>query len=345
MSSCSQPENYTFRNIPEDTQRNPEENSSAASQNNTDSSVPLLNPAMRSPVDSGNTPVIPLPNPGEGGSIFPDGNSPVFPFPNPDEVGSAFPGGNSPIFPFPTPGSGTPIAPDTSIIIPIFPSPNPPCFFCGTGKYEKVRFLNAAFGYQPFRIFVNNRYIVGGLGYTSLTPYGRVASGFQTITVTGTNGYIFIQKTVPFRTDEISTVAIINTPSGLDLLKISDAPCAKPNNMSCLRACNLAMNSNPLDVILYDGRVVFSDVTYKETTDFKRIRTGEYQFYLAETNLRPMPRFQDIETLDSAFQTFTLPDALVSFFVNVRATAMYTIYIFSLGNQPNELQTRVIEDR
>lgn len=43
---------------------------------------------------SRNRPVVPLPNPGEGGPVYPgpDASTPVIPLPNPDEGGPVYPG-------------------------------------------------------------------------------------------------------------------------------------------------------------------------------------------------------------------------------------------------------------
>ena len=130
-------------------------------------------------------------------------------------------------------------------------------------------------------------------------------------------------------------------------MQISDTPCNnRPYGYSCFRVANLAYYSNPLDVILYDGRVVYSDVRFKEVTSFKRIRPGEYDFYLAETSLRPTPRMEDIETLNTDTSSVMMrAEPLLSFYVNVRANAMYTVYILGYGTSPNELQTIIVEDR
>lgn len=313
--------------------------------------IPLPNPGEGGPVDPGNNgngsnvPVIPLPNPGEGGPVDSGNgpNFPVIPLPNPGEGGPVNPGNGSniPVIPLPNPGEGGPVGP--IITVPI--QPQPPCFFCGMGRTGRVRFLNAGYGYNPFRVYINNRIVVNNLGYAQLTPYGRVSGGFQTVTVTGRNGYVYLQKSMPFRADEVSTIAIINTASGLDLIQISDVPCNTPFNYSCFRVSNLAYNSRPLDVILADGRVVYSDVRFKETTAYKRIRPGTYQFYLAETDLRPMPRTQDIETLDADVVQFESSRSLASSSFTVRANSNYTMYILSRGNTADAVQVMIVEDR
>ena len=70
-------------------------------QNDADTPVvPLPNPGEGGPVPDGeaegNFPVVPLPNPGEGGPIpdFDNGQTPVIPLPNPGE-GGLFPTGRT----------------------------------------------------------------------------------------------------------------------------------------------------------------------------------------------------------------------------------------------------------
>ena len=321
--------------------------------------IPLPNPGEGGPVapggDNSNVPVIPLPNPGEGGPVAPGGGSnvPVIPLPNPGEGGPVAPGGGSnvPMIPLPGPGEGGPVYPGGGSNVPMIPLPSP-----GEGGpvypgpilrplTARVRFLNAAFGYHPFRILINQFRVVRLLNYAALTSYGRVAPGYQTITVTGTDGYIYIQKSLPFQADIPTTVAIINTPSGLDLLQITDT-CCPPSIAANFRVSNLALKSRPIDVLLPDGRVVFTDVEYKETTAFKRILPGNYQFIFAETNLMPMPAYQDIETLDSAFLGLYPPVEMVaSLYLRVSRGANYTVFLLSAGTAATDIQAIVAEDR
>jgi len=58
------------------------------------------------------------------------------------------------------------------------------------------------------------------------------------------------------------------------------------------------------DVLLADGRVIYTDVRFKETTSYKRIRPGTYEFFFAETNLAPIPSHADIETLDTSVKDY-----------------------------------------
>ena len=319
--------------------------------------------------DPGQIPVIPLPNPGEGGPVYPGdmdpgfndpGQIPVIPLPNPGEGGPVYPGndGGEPVIPLPNPGEGGPVYPGNGggnsgsnnwgcsngicggvtilpgIIGTVWPSAS------------RTRFLNAAYGYQAFRVFVGNTRAANVLNYASVTSYGRVAAGYQTVTVTGMDGYIYIQKTMPFQANAVTTIAIINTAGGLDLLQITDSCCPPTNGYSSFRVGNLAINTSPLDVIMSDGRVVYADLRYKEVGAFKRIMPGVYQFFYADTNLMPMPASLDIETLDSAWLGVYPPhETFGSLYLNVVSNAIYTVYLLQSGTGHNNIQNLILMDR
>ena len=158
---------------------------------------------------NGSTPVVPLPNPGEGGAVFPGNeseNTPVIPLPNPGEGGAVNPG---------TGGSSS----GSSITI----QPLPGATITVPTRYAAVRFLNATHGYPAFRIFVDGTRVVNLLDSGTASGYVRIPSGSRTITVTGQDGYVYIEDALPFTSGSTSTVAIINRAGGLSLTQIADA--------------------------------------------------------------------------------------------------------------------------
>ena len=152
-------------------------------------------------MENRNIPVTPLPNPGEGGAVFPGEESamPIIPLPSPGEGGPVTPGGNG----------GIVIQPLPSIIAPT--------------RYAAVRFLNATHGYPAFRIFVDGVRAVNLLGSGTASGYIRIPAGSRTITVSGQDGYIYLEQPLTFPTSSTSTVAIINRAGGLSLTRIADA--------------------------------------------------------------------------------------------------------------------------
>lgn len=151
-------------------------------------------------MENRNIPVTPLPNPGEGGAVFPGDESsiPVIPLPNPGEGGAVNPG-------------------NTGSTIIIQPLPGVPV------RYAAVRFLNATHGYPAFRIFVDGVRAVNLLSSGTVSGYIRVPSGSRVITIAGQDGYIYLEQPLSFPASSTSTVAIINRAGGLSLTRIADA--------------------------------------------------------------------------------------------------------------------------
>ena len=314
----------------------------------------FLTPAGRA-LDAGE-PVIPLPPVGSGGPVYPGDDisqEPVTPLPYPGEGGPVYDPSQEPVIPLPFPGEGGPVYPgDTTPSEPVVPLPFPGeggPVYPGTGNrpgFSRVRFLNAAYGYPAFRILVANSRFVNRLSYASVTDYGRVRAGYQTVTVTGTNGRIYLQRTLPFQTNGLTTVAIIKTAGGLDLLQIPDSCCSPGGGYASFRVGNLAYNSGPLDVIMSDGRVVYGDLRYKEVAAFKRIVPGTYQFFYADTNLSPMPPSLPVETLDSAWLGVYPPyETFGSLYLDVAGGGIYTVYLLQNGTGRNNIQNLILVDR
>lgn len=284
---------------------------SAAEINEADIPItPLPNPGEGGPVDSGNSmdngagvPVIPLPNPGEGGPV--DSGRPNFP--------PIF----RPVFPGGTGGSVT-----------VIPGITFPCYNCTATSFGRVRILNASTGYQPFYVYIGNWMVASGLANGDITSYVQAASGTQTITVSGANGYVYIQKPVQVRASSSMTIAIINTASGLDIMEISDISCNAPSGTSCLRACNLSQNLGPFDVSIGNQNssyMAFTNVRYREVTPYTSFYPGWYQLYIARTGAYP--------------STYVATAA-----ANMSANNSYTLYMFNAPNATDGLRTMVVSN-
>lgn len=313
-------------------------------------------------------PLIPLPNPGEGGPIptYPSESSPAIPMEPAAPTMPMVPTTPAkPVIPSTPMEPATPIIPSTPTtpaqpIIPAIPTtpaqpvipatpttparPNRPLDlgFWLPGvlwpqQRASVRFLNAAYAYPAFRVQVERNQRTQPLSYGALSSYQKVGTGYRTVTVTGADGYIYVQKSLPFQPDSICTVAVVNRPGGLDLVQIPDQCCHPGGAYSNIRVSNLAFRSQPLDVLLADGRTIWSDVRFKETTAFKRIRPGTYELIFADTNLQPMPREADVETLDSTFLgTYPGSNMAGSLYLEVERNNNYTVFLLA-GAAPGDI--------
>lgn len=290
----------------------------------------LMPPSMDD--EEGAAPVIPLPNPGEGGPVE-NGEQNNNELPTPSvpsrpttpSIPSQPSQPSIPTIPLPNPGEGGPVQGGNggfNSIITVIPRPIVPCFFCNSNTVGQVRFLNAATGYNAFRISINNRTILSTLDYAEVSQYGRVSAGTQTVTVSGQNGYVYLSKQVMIAANSKQTIAIVNTAGGIDLAVISDHVCAAPGNFSCLRACNLSYNSGPVNLILSNGFVVFRNLNFMDVSNYNRLMPGRYLFFVSQEGR-----------------------VLVTSPINVQSNSQYTVYIFNWSNSPDALRTLVVEDR
>lgn len=297
-------------------------------------------------------PVAPLPNPGEGGPVYDDsmdnnsgGNGsfgddlssiPVIPLPNPGEGGPVYngPDHNRPSGSMWQPGHShvpvyRPVFPSNGSIT-IFPGIGFPCYNCTTSSsLGRVRILNASSGYPPFNVSLGNWRIGEQLDNGDLTSYVQASSGFQTVTVSGTNGYIYIQKMITIRSGSASTVAIINTSTGLDLLEISDLSCNGPSGTTCIRACNLSPDLRPFDAALENrgnSYRTFTNVRFQEVTPFSSFAAGWYSIYVFRTN------------------AFNNSNAIAAASASLKAGKSYTLYMFNDPSSTGGLRTLILSN-
>ena len=297
-------------------------------------------------------PVAPLPNPGEGGPVYDDsmdnnsgGNGsfgddlssiPVIPLPNPGEGGPVY---NGPDHNRPSGGMWHPGYSHVPVYRPVFPSNGSitifpgigfPCYNCtSSSSLGRVRILNASSGYPPFNVSLGNWRIGEQLDNGDLTSYVQASSGFQTVTVSGTNGYIYIQKMITIRSGSASTVAIINTSTGLDLLEISDLSCNGPSGTTCIRACNLSPDLGPFDVALENrgnSYRTFTNVRFQEVTPFSSFAAGWYSIYVFRTN------------------AFNNSNAIAAASASLKAGKSYTLYMFNDPSSTGGLRTLILSN-
>lgn len=303
-------------------------------QNNSDINNENNNEIREAQTDA--VPVIPLPNPGEGGAVYPGNGS------NGGNIGNnnnnmngnmgTFPGviiggvGSVPNMPNFIPQNiiGT--------IISTHPRPNEPCRFCNPNipRSGNIRFLNAATGYNPFVVFVNENVFSSKLGFGELTGYERVSEGNQIVTVMGDNGYIYIQKPIQVQNNISYTIAIINTDSGMDLEVIEDKKCDRGNSSSCVRAINLAYYSTALSVVIGNQNISFNNLSFKSVSDYEQIWQGEYIYSIIKNSVARFAGFG--------------ASVLLTSYLNVQRNRNYTIYILNWQNSSDAIKALVVEE-
>ena len=298
---------------------------------------------------NGATPAIPLPNPGEGGAVYPgtmngstddtmndSGVTPVIPLPNPGEGGPVYPGNtggtNRPNRPDMNRPGGNIIPTIPGTIIITYPRPNENCSFCnpGSNRNGSLRFLNAASGYNPFWVYINDKLLVNDFSFADVTEYVDVASGTPTITLMGENGYVYLQQPISVQNGMRATVAIVNTASGLGLQVVTDENCNRGRSASCIRVGNLSYSSGPLNVVVGNRYVTFRNVNPGEVTDFATIWPGEYSYTVSRTSNTMYPVWGSTTLLQSVLY--------------LQQDKNYTIYLFQYNPSADAIKAVIVED-
>ena len=206
----------------------------------------------------------------------------------------------------------------------LLPQVNNNCRFCNFNQWMPagVRVLNAAVNYNPFSVTIGNTNVASSLDQGAITRYSQVNQGYQTVTLSGANGYVYVQKPV-YIGDGMTTIVIINTASGLDLLPVSDSACATNSFSACIRVANVAYYSGPVNVRI--GNVVFSSIPFQDVTSFSRVTSGSYTAQISRPQNPNNP--------------------LLSVPLNLNSNRIYTLYVMNWNPSSGAVQTFLVEDR
>ena len=246
-------------------------------------------------------------------------------------------------------GSAPPVYPQP--IPPIVTQPGQPVMRCC-----RVRFFHAAVQAGSLNVNVGSQRVASNLAFGNFSTYYCFAEGFRTVSLinAGSGRTLLLRKTVPMSYGEQLTFVIVNNAStgALKLVRVNDTACSgQMGGFGCLRMANFLLGDTALDLLTADGRVLFSDVRYKETTLSRRLRPGSYSFLVANTPVRIEPRIQDVEMDQGEWRISQryLPgygemDLLLSFGMQARRGVLSTAYIIGQANT-GEVQVVVSENR
>lgn len=242
---------------------------------------------------------------------------------------------------------------------PVYPQPIPP-IVTQPGQPVmrccRVRFFHAAVQAGSLNVNVGSQRVASNLAFGNFSTYYCFAEGFRTVSLinAGSGRTLLLRKTVPMSYGEQLTFVIVNNAStgALELVRVNDTACSgQMGGFGCLRMANFLLGDTALDLLTADGRVLFSDVRYKETTLSRRLRPGSYSFLVANTPVRIEPRIQDVEMDQGEWRISQryLPgygemDLLLSFGMQARRGVLSTAYIIGQANT-GEVQVVVSENR
>ncbi|MBE5971336.1 MAG: DUF4397 domain-containing protein [Lachnoclostridium sp.] len=239
------------------------------------------------------------------------------------------------------------LRPDFRPDFPIFPFPTPNV--PSVTYYGQVRFLNATTNGMNLDVLIDGQNVFSGSTFATVSNYSQVSDGFHTVTVRRTNGPILYQQTLAFVSGERVTMVILDTNGGVTLTKVSDMGCTNvPSGSGCIRVANMSYNGSSYDVRLFNNQIVFAGVGYKEVTSFKQATSGNYTFFVTNSQVN-VTTFNELPQLVFAVITGTacpgcaVNNPLLTYSINVRPGRAYTSYI--IGNPwSNMYQVFTLED-
>lgn len=186
-----------------------------------------------------------------------------------------------------------------------------------------IRFLNASPDSRGLDFYVNNRLVGRNVNYQGFTQYIPLAGGLYNIKVypSGqvTNPIIDANINIPPGT--IYTLAATGMLADIELTLLYEPPISRLPYETFIRVAHLSPNTPNVDITLPDGTRLFSDVEYKEITDYIRIRPGVYEL---------QARGAGTENI-----ILRVPNT------NLRSGNIYTVYIVGIQNGTPPLQVLI----
>ena len=148
---------------------------------------------------------------------------------------------------------------------------------------SQIRILHAAAGAPNIDIYANGKMIVDNLSFSDITNYITVEPDNYKIEV-----YESGKKDTPISSEDIvllpqtySTSSMVLDESSLVTFTLIDGKVTKNTKAANLRFINLSTDSNLISLKLPNGKTLFNDVEYLETTNYYELSAGNYDFILS----------------------------------------------------------------
>ncbi|WP_432661918.1 DUF4397 domain-containing protein [Wukongibacter baidiensis] len=143
-----------------------------------------------------------------------------------------------------------------------------------------IRVLNASPNTPSVDIYANGNLIIKDLGYKEFSKYLPVAAGNYNIKIypTGQREKPILDSDIYIPQGTAFNVTMIGEAPNVSLYPIPEPTTAQDFGRPCIRFVNLSPNAQNVDVTLSDGRKIFTNVGYKNFTDYACMPTGTYTF-------------------------------------------------------------------
>lgn len=132
-----------------------------------------------------------------------------------------------------------------------------------------VRVIHAAPGAPNVDVYVNGNKLLADFPYKKLSEYMPIPAGKYQIDIypAGNMTETLISKKVTVEPGKSYTLAVIKSDKFLRLLSFSNDP-RVPAGETKVRFIHLSPDAPAVDIAVKNGDVVFSNVSYRQTTDY-----------------------------------------------------------------------------
>lgn len=200
-----------------------------------------------------------------------------------------------------------------------------PCDYCYREMLPKsyIRLLHASPDAPGVDVYANGKLLTRNLNYRGFTPYMALDSGNYNIKVfpTGKTSNPVIDTNLTIPPNQILTVAAIGKLNNIGLLPIPDPKLPREQNKAYARFVHLSPNAPNVDITLPNGNKLFTDVQYREITNYIPVNPGTY-----ELQARPTGTSQVI---------LQVPN------INLKPNRFYTVYAIGLADGQPSLQVLI----
>lgn len=204
-----------------------------------------------------------------------------------------------------------------------------------------IRFLNAVDSSDAYNFNVDGRDAASGVVYGGFTDYITVPSGIHKISAALAQSPPAAPGTslnIPFESEEKSTLILVRTGEGLEILKVDEDGCNHlTNSTGCMKAANMSFGTKAYDIIRNDGETVFGDLRFMDVTPFKQAEAGGYDLYVVESvpnkaavSKPVLEREEDYSQVQR--EGLEQENYFAKFHVHVDSYGIYSIYILGTGD-------------
>ncbi|WP_298838634.1 DUF4397 domain-containing protein [Clostridium sp.] len=151
-----------------------------------------------------------------------------------------------------------------------------------------IRVLHASPNSPAVDVYINDILKFKNLTYSTFTNYVEVMTGNYNIKLypAGTKTIPVLNKNVFIPPGKIYTVAAIGTLPNIDLLLVLEPKVNNPSDNAYIKFTHLSPNAGAVDVTLPNGKILFKNVAYKESTDYMQVPPGTYTFEVRPTGTK-----------------------------------------------------------